>query len=142
VVTGVDTTPAASLEGVTPTLTYYVGSTASGSGSATAPVAAGTYTVVATFPGSDDYAAAQSQPVTFTITSSPSPAIGTEILGDGQPGFWSSDPSTWNTSTQGLDGGSLVSSTANGSKSSQAAWWFSMPAGVYEIDMTWPAAAS
>ena len=59
VVSGVDTTPAATLEGVSPTLTYYAGSTVSGSGSATAPTSAGTYTVVATFPGSADYAAAR-----------------------------------------------------------------------------------
>ena len=68
--------------------------------------------------------------------------IATEILGDGQPGFWSSASTTWTTSTEGLDGGSLVSSPSNGSQQSQAAWWFSMPAGVYEIDMTWPAASS
>ncbi len=57
----------ASLEGVTPTLTYYLGSTISGSGSTTAPITAGTYTVVASFAGSTDYAAATAQ-TTFTIT--------------------------------------------------------------------------
>ena len=67
VVTGFDTTPSDSLEGVSPTVTYYVGSTASGTGSSTAPSAAGTYTVVASFAGSTDYAAAQSSPVNFTI---------------------------------------------------------------------------
>ena len=48
---GVDTAPAASLEGVSPTITYYAGNTVNGTGSATTPTSAGTYTVVATFPG-------------------------------------------------------------------------------------------
>jgi hypothetical protein len=59
---------AASLEGVSPTLTYYVGSQASGTPLAGAPSAAGTYTVVAAFAGSADYGAATSAPLTFTIT--------------------------------------------------------------------------
>ena len=67
VVLGLDTTSAPSLEGVSPTFTYYAGTSASGPGTANAPVAAGTYTVVALFPGSTFYAAAQSSPVTFTI---------------------------------------------------------------------------
>jgi hypothetical protein len=62
-------TAGSSLEGVSPTLLYYVGSDTSGTGSASAPVNAGTYTVVASFAGSADYAPAQSQPVTFTITT-------------------------------------------------------------------------
>ena len=68
--------------------------------------------------------------------------VETEILDNSQPGFWSSSSTTWTTSSQGLDGSSLVSSTANGSKQSQAAWWFSMPAGVYEIDMTYTAGSN
>jgi sugar lactone lactonase YvrE len=59
---------AASLEGVGLTLTYYVGAQAGGSGSAAAPSAAGTYSVVASFAGSADYAAAQSAPLAFTIS--------------------------------------------------------------------------
>ncbi len=51
------------------TYTYYVGSTASGTGSSTAPSAAGTYTVVAAFASTTvNYADAPSRPVTFTIT--------------------------------------------------------------------------
>jgi hypothetical protein len=69
------------------------------------------------------------------------PALGEEIVGNGQPGFWSSGSSTWTTGT-GLGGSSLISATANGSEQSQAAWWFSMPAGVYEIDMTWTAGSN
>ncbi len=57
----------ASLEGASPTLAYYVGSTATGTPSSTPPSAVGTYTVVATFPGSPDYLAASSNPVTFSI---------------------------------------------------------------------------
>ena len=67
-VAGVDGMPGSSLEGVSPTLLYYAGSDTSGVGSTSAPVTAGTYTVVASFAGSNDYAAAQSHPVTFTIT--------------------------------------------------------------------------
>jgi len=67
VVSGVDSTPAPALEGVSPTLTYYLGSSVSGDGSSAAPVAAGTYTVVASFPGSADYTAAGSDPLTFIV---------------------------------------------------------------------------
>jgi len=48
--------------------TYYVGSTATGQGTSTAPTIAGTYTVVAAFTSSDlDYSDTESAPVTFTI---------------------------------------------------------------------------
>ena len=67
-VAGANGAAGASLEGVTPTLTYYTGRQVSGTGSVTAPTAAGTYTVVASFAGSADYAAAQSAPVSFQIT--------------------------------------------------------------------------
>ena len=104
----------------------------------TSTLAVGSHSVAAIYSGDSDFAGNIS-PIfsqTVIITS----CVGTEILGDGQPGFWSSDSTTWATSSQGLDGGSLISSTANGSTQSMAAWWFWMPAGVYEIDMTWPAA--
>lgn len=65
-VAGVDNTPAASLEGVSPTLTYYAGSTASGTPLSGAPSAAGTYTVMANFAGSADYTSA-SDMTTFVI---------------------------------------------------------------------------
>ena len=88
--TSVSGTAAASLEGITPTLTYYVGSGTSGTDlDAAAPSATGTYTVVARFPGSDDYAAAVSKPATFAIepasvtialtSSSGSPAYGQAV---------------------------------------------------------------
>jgi hypothetical protein len=57
-----------SLEGVAPILTYYVGSDTSGTKlGAVPPAAAGTYTVVARFPGSTNYTVVQSAPVVFTI---------------------------------------------------------------------------
>ena len=60
--------PGASLEGVTPTLTYYAGSGTSGTSlGSTPPTDAGTYTVVASFAGTADYSAVQSAPVAFTI---------------------------------------------------------------------------
>jgi hypothetical protein len=60
---------ASSLEGVTPTLTYYAGrGTAGVNLGATPPSNAGTYTVVASFAGSSDYSSA-SAPTTFTINA-------------------------------------------------------------------------
>jgi hypothetical protein len=67
-VTGIGGTPAPSLEGIGPILTYYKGSTATGPPLPGPPTAAGTYTVVAAFPGSPDYSAASSPPVSFNIT--------------------------------------------------------------------------
>jgi Bacterial Ig-like domain (group 3)/PKD domain/NHL repeat/Beta-propeller repeat len=55
VVAGVDNAPGSTLEGVPLTLTYYAGTTATGTPLSGAPSAAGTYTVVASFPGSQDY---------------------------------------------------------------------------------------
>jgi hypothetical protein len=51
---------------VSPTLTYYAGSTAGGPALSGAPTTAGTYTVVTSFPGSADYGAASASAV-FTI---------------------------------------------------------------------------
>jgi hypothetical protein len=52
----------------TPTFTYYAGNSATGTPLSGPPVNPGTYTVVATYAGSQDYAAAQSAPATITIT--------------------------------------------------------------------------
>jgi sugar lactone lactonase YvrE len=73
VVNGVDTTPAASLEGVGLTLTYYAGRVVSGTGSPTAPTSPGVYTVVASFAGSADYSP-KSAVTYFVIASSTSSA--------------------------------------------------------------------
>ena len=68
VMAGKDNTPAASLEHVAPTLTYYVGSGPSGTKlGSTPPSAPGTFTVVASFAGSTDYVSTQSAPVSFVI---------------------------------------------------------------------------
>ncbi len=70
VVAGVDDTPSASLEGVTPSEDYQQvdssGDVLADLGS-TAPTSAGTYQVIATFAGSTDYASV-SVSTTFTIT--------------------------------------------------------------------------
>ena len=66
-ISGVDATAQPSLESVFPTITYYVGTTVSGGGSAAPPSAPGTYTVVASFAGSPNYAAASSKPLIFSI---------------------------------------------------------------------------
>jgi hypothetical protein len=68
VVSGVDTTPANSLGGVTPSVIYYNGSTATGAALGAAPSVAGTYTVQADFAGSANYSAGSSTAVTFTIS--------------------------------------------------------------------------
>jgi streptogramin lyase len=67
-VTGVSANATASLEGVTPSVTYYAGSAATGTPLAGAPANAGTYTVVASFAGSADYTSATSTAFTFTIS--------------------------------------------------------------------------
>jgi hypothetical protein len=69
-------------------------------------------------------------------------AVSAEIIDNTQPGFWSTSSSTWTTTTSGLNGSSLVSSAPNGNKESQAAWWFSVPAGLYEIAVTYTAGSN
>ncbi|HEV3342173.1 MAG TPA: Ig-like domain-containing protein, partial [Pirellulales bacterium] len=65
---GITNSPGTALEGVIPTLAYYVGSSTSGTSlGPTPPTDAGTYTVVASFAGSTDYASARSSPSPFTI---------------------------------------------------------------------------
>ena len=65
VVNGVDNTPGSTLEGVSLTLTYYAGTTATGTPLSGAPSIVGTYTVVASFSGSLDYSSANA---TFSIS--------------------------------------------------------------------------
>ena len=79
VVPGVDNTPEFSLEGVTPSVTYYPGSIASGTPLGGAPTLAGTYTVVANFAGSPDYASSTAQ-ATFTITTASLLIISVEVI--------------------------------------------------------------
>jgi uncharacterized repeat protein (TIGR01451 family) len=95
VVTGVDSTPASSLEGVAPTLTYYQGTyptfaalntaLAGGlTGSSTAPSLPGSYTVVASFAGSTDYSSRQAF-ANFTIKTPTASISGPTIGVPGQP---------------------------------------------------------
>ncbi len=68
-VAGVNNVFSSSLEGVSPTLTYYVGTGTAGANlGSSAPRNAGTYTVVANFAGSTDYTPASSAASTFTIS--------------------------------------------------------------------------
>jgi uncharacterized repeat protein (TIGR03803 family) len=78
-VEGVDGAVVSNLESVAPTLLYYDGSAGDGIGSPTPPSAVGTYTVVATFPGSTDYTAA-SNSVTFAIIPSSTSTTVASIL--------------------------------------------------------------
>jgi hypothetical protein len=65
---GLNNTPAASLENVTPIVVYYDGASIAGASlGSPPPTSAGTYTVVAHFPGSTDYVAIDSAPLNFTI---------------------------------------------------------------------------
>jgi hypothetical protein len=61
----------------------------------------------------------------------PSPIIASGAY----PGFWSN--SGWSTQNTGLYGSSMTSSTANGSERSQAAWWFPVQPGAYDVQVTW-----
>ena len=86
-VTGVSD-DSSSLEGIAPTPVYYLGSTATGTPLPVAPINAGTYTVVAEFPGSTNYVAAQSAPVSFNITKGAptltlAPLSGVAVFGQG-----------------------------------------------------------
>ncbi len=66
-VSGVSQIAGASLESVTPTLSYYSGTSATGTALSGAPTTVGTYTVLASFAGSSDYTSASSS-TTFTIS--------------------------------------------------------------------------
>ncbi len=66
-IAGIDGTAGPSLEGISPALTYYAGTSATGTPLSGPPAGAGTYTAIAAFPGSVNYAPTQSAPVTFTI---------------------------------------------------------------------------
>ena len=107
------------------TLTYYVGNAVSGSGFATAPTNAGTYTVVASFISGDaNYGNARSLPVTFII----SPAIPTVTATDAG-GVYNGQPFPAAAAATGLSGAAVsgsftltyyVGNTVSGSGSSTA----------------------
>ena len=63
---------------------YYAGSSATGTPLSSAPIAPGTYTVVADYGGNSNYAAAQSNAVSFTIQAPASPVyVSTFQVNDG-----------------------------------------------------------
>jgi hypothetical protein len=97
--------------------------------------AAGSANVTVVTPGGTS-ATSSADTFVYVVTT------GDEIMDNSQPGFWSSSYTTWSTISSGIGGTSLVSSTPNGSDESQAAWWFSMPAGLYELSITYTAAAT
>ena len=105
-VSGVSGTPGATLEGAGLTLTYYAGATASGSPLSGAPVAAGTFTVVAAFGGSQDYLSA-SKSTTFTIGQE-TPTVTVTDAG----GTYNGNPFSATDSVAGLGG--TASSTLEG----------------------------
>src|SRR5262249_44536824 len=82
-VAGFDGTFGPGLEGVTPTLTYYAGPTATGTPLGGAPTLPGTYTVLASFAGSADYTPA-SATATFTITRQAPQVVGF-VVNQGNP---------------------------------------------------------
>jgi hypothetical protein len=63
---GTQSASAASLEGATPSLIYYSGTSVSGTALSGAPTTAGTYTVLASFAGSTDYSSGSAS-ATFSI---------------------------------------------------------------------------
>jgi hypothetical protein len=83
-VAGINGVYGPSLEGVTPTLTYYKGAKATGTALAGAPTLPGTYTVKASFARSTDYTAA-SATATFTIQTPTSSITGPTLGVPGQP---------------------------------------------------------
>jgi choice-of-anchor A domain-containing protein len=88
-VTGTGGGSGSSLEGVSPTLNYYSGSSTTGTPLAGAPRTVGTYTVVAAFPGSADYTAASAH-ATFTISPAPLTVMAnsaTRVYGQANPAF-------------------------------------------------------
>jgi hypothetical protein len=104
---------------------YYVGSTASGTASSTAPTNAGTYTVVAPFTSADaNYADAQSAAVTFTIGKA-TPNVTTGDAG----GTYNGNSFPASATATGVGGAAVsgsfafayyVGSTANGTASATA----------------------
>ena len=114
VVSGVDTTPEPSLEGVSPTFTYYVGSTPVGSGSPTVPSAAGDYTVVASFAGSADYTAAQSSTVPLVIAKAPLTVSGVTANNKVYDGTTAATLNTAGAAPQGVFSGDTVTLAAAG----------------------------
>ncbi len=133
---GSQSTPAASLEGVTPTLTYYSGTSATGTALSGAPRLAGTYTVLASFAGSADYT---------SVTASTTFAINPDyfLVDDPQATY----TGTWATYPEGFEGSEHFTSPASGgagaTPTATATYTFTnLPAGQYQVLATWSAASN
>ncbi len=123
VVAGVDSTPGGSLETVPLVLSYYVGTNTTDTSLSTAPSAAGTYTIVASFEGSQDYVSTADQ-VTFAI----SPATPSVIASDAG-GTYNGNSFPASASTTGVGGATVsggfafdyyIGSTASGAAAGTA----------------------
>jgi hypothetical protein len=141
-------TPAASLEGVTPILTYYAGSGTSGTNLGHAPPSeSGTYTVVAGFQGSADYAAVQSAPVTFTINQGPASVLLTSSGGSavfGQSVTFTarvSGAGTPSGSVTFADGGATLGTVALDGAGSAALSTFALTIGLHSITAAYSGSA-
>jgi Putative Ig domain/PKD domain len=114
--------------------TYYVGGTASGQGSSTAPTNAATYTVVAEFTSTDpNYLSTDSAPVTFAI----SPATPTVVASDAG-GTYNASPFAASASATGLSdvavsGSFAFTYYAGGSASGQGSSTAPTNAGTYTV---------
>jgi parallel beta-helix repeat protein len=123
-----DGPPNNALQGVGITLTYYAGTGTGGTKlGSTPPTNAGTYTVVAAFPGSADASASASAPVTFTIAPA-TPSVALSSSGSsavyGQPVTVTATLTTAAGTPGGsigfLDGSTLLATVPLGSGQAQA----------------------
>ncbi len=105
-VAGVSHTAGTSLETVTPSLTYYSGTSVSGTGTSSAPSTVGTYTVLASFVGSADYTSGSAS-TTFTISQ----AMPTVTVSD-SGGYATSSPATPYPATAMVAGVSHIAGTS------------------------------
>ncbi len=105
-VAGVSHTAGTSLETVTPTVTYYSGTSVSGTGTSSAPSTVGTYTVLASFVGSADYTSGSAS-TTFSITSA-TPTVTVSDSG----GIATSSPATPYPATAMVAGVSHIAGTS------------------------------
>ena len=111
-VTGVSGGAVATLEGVTPILTYF---DSHYNILPIAPSDVGSYLVVAAFPGSVDYLSATSQPVTFSITKPTTSGLATpDVQAVIASGVFTGLPFTASTTVTGLMTGNTPSASLEG----------------------------
>ena len=149
-IVGTNNIAVGSLGGITPTRTYYDGSSASGTSlGSTAPTAAGTYTVVADFPGNADYLAVQSASVTFTIeTATPTIALtssgGSTVYGQAVTliATAASGAGTPSGSVTFLDGGTPLGTMPLNGSGKATLTTTNLPVGLQSISATYSGAPS